>query len=148
MENRIGVKITAGNRKVLSVTLNDILSLLKIRSNLKWAILDIYAIGDLGENKSMLAFEEEVGNSENGIIFGWNDLMALSSKLEQIMEIVLIGNEDVSALKRYLSNKEMYNKCKCTIELIDSSYWLIHSTEDKLIKYLKEKLPGGEYVNE
>jgi len=148
MKSRYSIKINGNNREILSVTLQDILTKIENGQNLKWALLSIYAIGDLGHNKSMLNFEEDINKSKNGVLFNWDELKALSTKFEQVIEIVLIGSQLTSTLKRYQDDVEMFSACDYTIELIDSSYWIVHALERESLEQLKDGLPGVEYLND
>jgi hypothetical protein len=132
---------------VLSVTLQDVLTECDDAQSLKWALIWIEAIGDLGR-QSMLDFEKDVNESTNGLQLEWEELVRLSTKFEQVIELILVGSKSDANLKRFASQEEMYSACDYTIELVDSSYWLIHALDEKAIKHLKETLPGAEYVNE
>jgi hypothetical protein len=146
MSNGFTIKINGNDEQVVSVTLHDILMQIKNGNRLKWALLDIYAIGDLGNNKLMLDFEAKINESENGVIFELKELLELSAKFQQIMEITLIGNKDVNDLKRYSDDEEMYSKCDYTIQLIDSSYWIIHSSAENALLDICNMLPGVEFI--
>lgn len=53
--------------------------------------------------------------------------------------MTLLGNQDLGLLKRYASEKEMYEKCAIVIELIDCSFWEVHAHEKALILSLQKK---------
>ncbi|WP_295800957.1 hypothetical protein [Mucilaginibacter sp.] len=148
MKSIDSIRINGNDDEILSVSLQDILENIKDGQTLKWSLLWIYAVGDLGTNKNMLDFEEEVNSANNGIFFTWEELKSLSSKFEQVLEMVLIGVKDIKDLKRYESDELMYSICQYTIELIDSSYWEIHSLDISSLEQIKDNLPGVEYIEE
>jgi len=142
-----GVKINGDNNNYLSVKLKDILVQIGNEPCFKWAILWIYAVGELDGQKNILEFESEVNLSKNIIVYDWQQLVELSDKFEQIMEIVLIGSKDSHLLKRYSNIDEMHSSCDFTIELIDSSYWLIYSSDNIILDRICDKLPGANYLH-
>jgi hypothetical protein len=147
MNNSFSVKIEPHNSKNLSVSLNDILTLIEDRYELFWGLLMIEATGDLGDNKSMVDFESEINETNNIMVLKWNDLKALSDRFKTINEIILIGSKYSKVIRRYSNEEEMFSLCDYSIEMIDSSYWLIHSTQEDFLKYLKKQLPGcGEIL--
>jgi hypothetical protein len=135
--------IRGNNEPVLSVELKHILTKIQHGAKFKWSILWLDAIGDLG--RSMPAFEKEINNSPNGFLTGWDELLVLSVKLHQIIDMVLIGDTDEGKLKRYASDQEMYLACEYTIELIDSSYWIVHTKAGQQLGVFQE-LDGAELI--
>ncbi len=148
MKSKFLVRIDGNDSKVLSVSLQDILKVLDDGHQLHWSILWIYAIGHLENNKNMLDFENEVNTSNKGMFLTWEELNKLSDDFEQLLEIILIGVNDVKDLKRYESNESMYSICKYTIELIDSSYWEIHSLNITALQKMQDRLPGVKFIKE
>lgn len=108
-----------------TICLRDILQVVIGGENLHWAILWIYAVGDLGYGRSMLEFEDEVGQSETGVRFCWDELIDLSNKFDDIYDILVVGAHDKALLRKYATDEEMYAKCDYTFELADSSYWIV-----------------------
>jgi hypothetical protein len=126
-----------------SITLFDILSNISNGQNFNWSILWIHAVGNLGdEHKNMLDFEKEIDDSESGLVINWKDLVNLSTKFDDIMELLLIGVGKIEQLKKYETDEEMYLVSEYAIELVDSSYWLIHSNNFENLESIVKKLPG------
>ncbi|WP_057937324.1 hypothetical protein [Algoriphagus resistens] len=125
------IEIHGNDDMVLSVSLFDILNCIENGQNLYWKILWLEAIGDLGD-KTMLKFEREVNNSINGYEISWKKLINLSLKFSQVIEILIIADKDELKVKRYLNDDVMHKECTFTIELIDSSYWVVHSNNISL----------------
>ena len=78
------IKILGENKEFLSIELKDVLNCIADGDKLKWSILFLEAIGDIG--KSMTDFEKEIVNSKDGIIIEWKDLLDFSKILT--LEIV------------------------------------------------------------
>lgn len=135
------IQIDGNDSEILSVSLKDILDNIENGEEFNWSILWLQATGDL-KNKPIIEFEKEIKKSEAGYIISWNDLNELSEGFFQVIEILLIGDSIISNIKRYSEDHHMYNSCDFTIELVDSSYWLIHSKKLKTLEKIKATLPG------
>lgn len=132
-----------GNKteKVISVELKDILNCITDGNSCTWSILWLEAVGHRG-GISILDLEKSIKSSKNGLVLEWAELLELSDKFYQVIEIILVGDNEYSNLKRYDTDEEMYSNCCYTIELLDSSYWIIHSKNLKTIECLKKNLEG------
>jgi len=137
------IKISGDNKEVLSVELKDILMSIINGDHLKWSILWLEAIGEVG--KPMADFEKEIRNSEQGLLIEWNHLLEFSKKIDQVIEITLLGDTNVSKLRRYPDDETMYSSCEYTIELVDSSYWIVHAINDQRLDSFKH-LKGIEII--
>ncbi len=142
-----GIRISDGEGDVLRVKLSDILNTISNGKLFHWAILYLWATGDLGEGKSMPAFEESIKNSEKGLLISWEDIQLLSKQFYQVIEIGLIGCKNKSLLHRYKDNHVMYEQCDIVIEMIDSSYWEVFSKDPDLIERLGEKFKQIEFLS-
>jgi len=118
--------------------LDSSILLLDILNNIEgqeyfWSVLYLEARGDLGDEKSIPDLEERVSESENGMKFDWNSLNDLAGKFDQVIDIVLIGCRDQTILGRFGSDEEMYDKSDIVIEMVDSTYWLIHAQDQSIV---------------
>lgn len=104
-------------------------------------MLWITAIGN-PDDLSVLDFEEKVNKSVDGFILDWKELEDLSRRFNQIIELLIIGDQDKANLYRYSTDEEMYEKCCYTLELVDPSYWIVTSKNDDVIKKMKSELAG------
>lgn len=145
MKNIYAIKIAGSDSRYLSVTLKEILNCLTEGSKLNWSLLWISATGDLGQDISMLQYESDVNDSQNGRLISWAELDVLSVKVEQVIEMELIGSKFTNRLKRYDKHDTMYNECDYTIELVDSSYWIVHC-HDEVSLHCFQKLPGASLL--
>lgn len=140
------VKIYGAKDACLSIGLNDLLTLFNEKSQLYWSILFVEAIGELRDT-NILEFEKMVSESKDGIQMGLHDLKVFASEIDQIINLLLIGNEKTENNIRYENDEDMYERCDFTIELVDSSYWLIHARDYRDLT-LFEKIEGSTYTDE
>jgi hypothetical protein len=140
------IRITNEESEVLSIELKDILGSIGDGHQYNWSILWLEFTGDIG--KSVPDFEAEIKKSPNGLRIDWNDLLDLSKKINQTIELILIGSGEPSRLRRYGIDEEMYSSCEYVIELIDSSYWIIHSKNASLLKRFKNNLSQDACISE
>lgn len=138
------IEIHGNNNSILSVNLNDILDCITHGDQFCWSFLWLEAIGSL-ESMTMLDFEKKINKSSNGYVTNWEELLILSKSFDQIIEVLLIADKDKSKLKRYTNDDEMYSICDLSIELVDSSYWIIHSNQFSL-KNMINNLPGAKVI--
>lgn len=126
------------SRGSLSVELKHILQLITpVGHQLSWAILDLYATGDLGEGKNILDLEEKIRQSPEGISTTWNELVSLSGAFFEIIDIVIAGYQDPNyrpQLSPDHRKEELYKSCEIVIELIDASLWSIYARDNELIQ--------------
>lgn len=134
------IEIHGNNSSILSVSLKDVLDCVSSKPELHWTILWFEGIGGFKEF-SALEFERLIKNSSKGHSLQMEELYTLSDSLDQLLEIIVIGDRDESNLKRYDSDDDMIQNCDLVLELVDSSYWVIHSTFISLSQF-SEKLDG------
>ncbi|MVT12284.1 hypothetical protein [Chitinophaga tropicalis] len=131
---------------ILTIRLSDILNCINDGERYYWTILWIDAMGD-PNGFYVLEFDEEINKSPDGYILDWEELIKLSRHPNQILDLLVIGDQEKSNLHRYSSDEEMNNKCKYVLELVDSSYWLVSIKDESTIGKIKSELPGvTEYL--
>jgi len=136
MKNKIQIK--ANRNHFIGISLLDILDLIDKPENYKWSILWIEAIGEI-KNDTMLDFEIRVNKSTSGYMVRFSDLVNLAKSFTRVIEILIIGDENINNLKRYDIDHEMHSNCNFCLELVDSSYWDIYSNDMIFLKTIKEK---------
>lgn len=141
------ITINGDDSEILSVELKDVLSCIDYCEKISWGLLWLCATANLDEGKSIVDLELEINKSKTATIVTWEELVRLSSQINQTIDIVVIGDKDLSNIRRYSTDEQMYNNCNYAIELIDSSYWIIHSNDDNFIENLFDRLQGVEYYN-
>lgn len=122
------VILTGNDDQILDIELYEILNKLQNGSNFNWCIQELGGVGF--PNESILQLENKINNSPNGIFVTWEELIQFSKRFSQIINLLLIGDKDLNKFVRYENSELMYEECFYVIELIDSSYWEIHSKED------------------
>ena len=126
------------SRGSLSVELKHILELLTpVGHQLSWAILDLYATGDLGEGKNILDLEQKIQQSPEGLSTSWDELVSLSLGFFEIIDTVIVGYKDPNYRPKLSPNhriEELYRSCEIVIELIDASLWSIYARDDEMIQ--------------
>ena len=103
-----------------------------------WSVYFLDATGDLGSGQSIPDFEKKIFDSENGVQFTWADLNSLAKKFYQVIDIVLVGCLDALPRERFSNDEDMFANCDVVVEMVDSSYWLIHSQAQPLITELSK----------
>ena len=119
------------NDKVSQNSLSDILKLIdKDTPKLLWKIL--WFEGMMPEsNFNVVEFENQIKNSDSGVFTTLDELENLCNTA-QIFEILIIGDFEESNLKRFENDEEMYKKCFVSIEMSDSSFWIVHTKNKEI----------------
>jgi hypothetical protein len=95
----------------------------------------------------IVKFEEEINKSKRGKSISLDSILNLSSKIDQAIELLVIGDSNIENIRKYEGDKLMYENCEYIIELVDASYWLVCSKDDSFIGNIFEKIQGVEYDN-
>ena len=140
------LKVNGNDSNVLSINLKDILNCIKNGDYYEWSIIWLEGIGKL-HNQSMLEFEAEIKNSSFGHLIKWYDLLELAGSFSQIINLLLIGDKSSKNLHKYANDMEMYTNCEITLELIDSSYWIICCKNTLIHEGMKKSLEGVEEID-
>lgn len=146
MRQTYGIRILDKVDRVVGVTLLDIFDKIFNGDSFYWSILYIDATGHLGEGKSILFLEDQINESKNGYVVKWDDLVDLSKKLMEIVDIVLLASKNIDVLHRYENDKEMYEACDIYIEMFDSCYWEVFSKDAALIESLASKFKEVKFL--
>lgn len=148
-----GIRIEDSKNGLGCIDLIEILKEIKNKNILYWSILFMDAMGNLGDEKSIPEFENQIRESEKGIFLSWNELYDMATKLEQIIDITIIGCNDIESIRRYDVEQEMYESCDIVIEMIDSGCWEVFSKDESLInrlvaKFKDTKLLRTDFLNQ
>jgi hypothetical protein len=127
------------NNSVITVKLPSILEEIQDGNAFHWSILYLHSSGNLGEGISYPAFEAQINHSERGLFITFEELLVLINKLNQIIDIVLIGCKNVEFLKWSDSDQEMYETCDIYIEMHDGCFWEVFSKDENFINRLAAK---------
>lgn len=123
--------LKGNNNETLSISLYDILIQIENFNYYKWKILWIEGIS---LQLNMLEFENIVNKSEDGLLVTPQELLDIAKKIDQLIELVLIGDEDENNLHKLEDDVSIKQQCLFFIELVDSSYWEISSKDKSYIE--------------
>lgn len=142
-----GIRILDKTNNVVGVSLVDILELVESPDSFQWNITYLEAMGRLDNEKTVPEFENEINNSEDGLVMTWVDLKRLATKFWQIINITICASSSKNDLKRYDSTNDMACACDIVIEMIDSSYWEVYAKDATVIKAIQQKFLQTELIN-
>jgi len=134
------LKIIGTTTGYLDISLNKLLLKISHPQKYSWMIMYLDGLGEVN-GKSIVYFEEKVQKSFDGYILDWEELLEISL-LPDIFDILIIGDEKAENLHKYDSDKEMIESCDFTIELVDSSYFLVNSRNTRFLEVLKAEFGG------
>lgn len=139
-----GIRIDNNVGNILSVTLQDILSEIFEGKKYKWAILFLNGMPAENQGQNLLDLQEEIKNSQYCLMINWNDLLKVPSIFFQLYEATILGCLDPKNLKKYKTDREMFESCDIVLNLIDCVWWEVFSKDLSLINRLKCKFKGTE----
>jgi hypothetical protein len=124
---------------VLNISLTEIIECLPNKVNPYWTILDIEGMG-CKEKVNVPIMESIIKNTPNGLHLSLNTIIELVNNLNDIHNLLIIGDEDMSKLTRYSSLEETYSNCSFCLNLFDSSYWEVATSDKEFASNLKQRL--------
>jgi|GEM_PF-1026924 len=130
---------------VLNVSPIDILEFIDYGQDLKWAILDLEATGELGEEKWRQLDQFDIAKGKITKI-EWKDLFNTSRKFEQVIWITIIGTKNCNNLYQYNSDFKMYESCEIVIEIVDGGCCEVFSHDHLLIEKISKNFKEVEYL--
>ncbi len=134
------IEISDSQNGLLTVTLPMILNEIGAESiNLTWSLLYLSATGNLGEDKSIVDFEDDISSSPNGFCLEWKELNDLADKFDQIFDILIIGTDSKDAIQKYTNDDDLYLNYPVVLDLFDGAYWRIYSEDEAFIERLADK---------
>lgn len=140
------IKINGEDSDVVSVQLKDILNCMNQGGEAFWGIMWFEVIADLSDEQSVLDLENRINKSNSGMSVSWEELLKLSEQIQQSINLIIVGDQKSSNIMRYDTEEQMYDNCDYVIEMLDSSYWTVHSNNDCFIENLFARLKGVEYL--
>lgn len=145
--NSIGIRISDKKDSVITVKLSDILELIDNGDSIYWSILFSEVAPKRGEGEFTSKIEMKADNAPNGLQLRWEELKIFSGKIHQEIDLRVIGSKNLSNLKRYSSDVELYNSCDFVIEMVDTSYWEVFSKDHNLINRLAKEFKDTEFLS-
>lgn len=141
-----GIRISDKENGVVSVYLPEILNEILNGNNFYWSILFLSCTGNLGEERSVPVFEDQIRKTEKGFSLSWTELNVLAKKFFQIKDITLIGCVGENLIRHYNNDEEMHENCDIVIEMIDCNFWEVFSKDKSLIERLLKKFKNTEWL--
>lgn len=145
--NVCGLRIFEDKHNVVSISLGEILDLISNKDEFNLAILFLDATENLRGNHPLASLEQQIKKSKNGFHITLDELYELFSKIDQIIDLDLIGSRNKNRLQRYETDKEMYESCEIVIRMVDSSYWEIYFHDNILLEKFEKRFTKTEWIN-
>jgi hypothetical protein len=106
-------------------------------------------VGDLSEfGTNVLELEKAAYQSPTGVEIKWQTLTAMAGIFHQIIDIILIGCLEREQIRKFDDDLEMYRSCEHVIELVDTSYSLVHSHDESFINCLASNFRDVEFLDD
>lgn len=144
-----GIRIHDGKDGIVGAELPDILEEVFEGESFHWSILFLEGVADWGRGKALpisTEEEQEINKSKNGLLINWHDLKILAPKYFQIIDLILIGCKDERSLRRYDTDREMYETCDIMIDLFDATFSEVFSKDKSFINRLAAKFKKIEFL--
>lgn len=144
-----GLKIHNGDGNLFLTGLSKVMKCINDGDEFFWSIMYFEGVGDLSEyGMNVVELETAARESSTGVEVDWETLAAMASKLQEIIDIILIGCRQREQIRRFDDDLEMYRSCEYVIELFDSSYVLVHSFDECFIDCLATSFAQVEHLRE
>jgi hypothetical protein len=101
---------------------------------LEWAITEIGAIPVDDQLEDLVALEATIDESPTGVQFTGEALLALSGKLLQVIDAVVVGYRGSAPLR---SDPDLRRSAEIVIEAIDSTLWRVFALDDSVREHLE-----------
>ena len=142
------IKIKEENEGVISVSLYKLLlDIDKFISSSNFFLYELEATGSKNIDYFLGVFSDEINNSDIGVPIKWNDLLHKTSQIDQVINIILVGNLEKKVNDKYLVEHGWKNKKEIVIEMVDGDCWEIYSSNLELVTYLKNKYLNVEVLS-
>lgn len=123
--------LKGNNEDILSITLYDILIQITDIESYQWKLIWLEGSAPALNMKEL---EYAVNRSVNGFLIDGRELVRISQLFEQLIDVIVIGDKNRNNLQKSDNDDEMKARCEFFIELVDSSYWEIATTNACFIK--------------
>lgn len=112
-----------------SVTLQAVLARLP-KNDFLWRILDFDGVGTAPNGMTMEAFEAVIRTPPDGYRATWDELVALSTGVEQTWDCLIVGSPPDIPIEADTVEATGFPGCEFVIEAFDSSRWAVGATDD------------------
>jgi hypothetical protein len=122
----------------LSVGLNELLKVIyNYGKELKWSLYELDATVKPGGIQGYLEIVQNIDGSPKGYSIPWEKLMYISERLEQVINITLVGVRSDKDLLTYATPESWRRQFPICIEIIDGEYWEVYSESEECVYKLE-----------
>ena len=102
-----------------------------------WSLLDLEVVkAKPGATRASVARTRL--EHEDHFPVSWPDLVALSSEIAQTLTCLLVASKEADSTRSLRVDANLVSVCDLVIECVDSSFWLVHARETRLLDDLKK----------
>ena len=128
------------NGSFLSVSLYELLKIIEpYVADIKWSIYELSSTGKSDSDLSLVNLEDEIDDRDTGIQISWSDLLELTSKLNDVINLILVGKTDDQDFTAYENTNSWRKQYPIIVEIVDGYAWNVYSSSEKLISLLENK---------
>lgn len=128
------------------ISLSELLGHLAYLEHLNWSVLWLDVTSKKGSGTFIVDLMDKANHSKNGFSCSFTDLIEISDKIFQEIEVLIIGCKNAENIHRYKQDQEMYETCDIVIEMIDGGFWEIFSKNLPLIELLSSIYKDFEFL--
>ena len=134
------INLYGNNEEYLSINLCQVLKQIENGNLYFWKILWVSGFGKTIKNETIMSLEEQINNSKDGMLYTWDRLFDFTLGTLRFEDFLLLGDTDLKKLYRYESDEVMKQNCEFCIELVDSSFWEITTSNTSFLNNVKVNL--------
>jgi hypothetical protein len=113
--------------------------------NLEWTVYELDGIGSMISGEGLGEFRERL--TPSGVRIAWRDLMESAVFFEDLYDALIIGFSATPPEASQVSPRGLISTADLAVELVDSSAWVIHSKNKKMIARLERRF-GSSHVSD
>ncbi len=123
--------------RTLEVDLVDVLAAIEpFGASHQWTVLWLRGTGT-----DVRIVEHEVEQAPNGISMPWSRLCQIASQYDQVEDaVVLASRQNIAGVPRF-GWEDHESEFDIIVEVVDSSYWMIASTDKRVHAALRREFP-------
>jgi hypothetical protein len=91
-------------------------------------------------------FEEQIADSGRGLVLSWDGLIGLARGLNQIIDLVIVGVTDVTAIPRLQPGCDLERASEFVVEAIDGWIWRLFSRDEAILGPILERFKDVQVI--
>lgn len=115
-----------------------------VKNDYEWFLL--YLNGSACKGVKLNEHCQEINSSESGISLGWNDMVSLLNKMDQIYDLLVVGVERDTKINR-VSDEDLFSVYPLVINCFDSSYWEVKVDKKELAELFVSEFKSIEFLS-